>query len=57
MTEDGSFVMGGKTTGDWSEVGSSGGSDFAAVKLDADGKEVWKWQVRGSCLQVSFECH
>lgn len=45
-TEDGSFVLAGKTTGVLSGLASAGGVDFAAVKLDADGNEIWRWQVR-----------
>ncbi|CAM9618697.1 unnamed protein product [Discosporangium mesarthrocarpum] len=40
---DGSIYLGGYTKGDWSGV-NSGLSDFAAVKLDADGMAVWRWQ-------------
>lgn len=50
MTEDGSFVLAGRTDGDWGAV-NSGGHDFAAVMLDADGIELWRWQVRGSPLE------
>lgn len=45
MSEDGSVVMVGYTLGDWDGT-SAGGADFAAAKLDAEGKEVWRWQVR-----------
>ena len=41
---DGTMVLGGYTQGAWS--GSiAGGFDFAIVTLDADGKEIWRWQV------------
>ena len=30
-----------------------GGKDFAAVKIDYDGKEIWRWQVR---WPVSSRC-
>ena len=43
---DGSVVLAGMTSGGWN--GTNGGErwDFAAVKLDATGREVWRWQVR-----------
>lgn len=50
ITEDGSFILAGSTDGDWGTV-SSGGHDFAAVKLDADGNELWRWQVREDFLE------
>lgn len=44
--QDGSTVLVGSTEGSW-KVGHAGGqNDFAAVKLDADGGEIWRWQVR-----------
>lgn len=46
MTEDGSFVLAGRAEGVWSGDSSAGGLDFVAVKLDADGQEVWRWQVK-----------
>lgn len=48
-TEDGGFVLAGRTDGTWNTT-SSGGLDFAAVKLDVDGNELWRWQVRESLL-------
>lgn len=42
---DDSVVLAGYTTGDWNAE-NAGGTDFVAVKLDADGNEVWTWQVR-----------
>lgn len=50
MTEDGAFVMVGQCEGDWSGE-SSGALDFAVIKLDADGDELWRWQVRRCRLQ------
>lgn len=44
LVEDGSAVLSGSTTGDWN-VTNLGGTDFAALKLDADGELLWKWQV------------
>lgn len=41
---DGSIFLGGGTYGDWNAV-IAGDADFAAIKLDADGAQVWKWQV------------
>ncbi|MEP4441914.1 MAG: hypothetical protein ABJ059_00450 [Hyphomicrobiales bacterium] len=51
MTEDGDFVFVGNSDGVWSEA-SAGGEDFTAVKLDADGNEVTRWQVWESCARV-----
>lgn len=48
IAEDGSVVLAGRTNGSW--VGENAGqSDFAAVKLQADGKEIWRWQVLMIC--------
>lgn len=41
--EDGSVVLAGHTGNVSSETGETHG-DFAAVKLNGDGQEVWKWQ-------------
>ena len=43
-TINGTFVLAGSTYGDWNGS-NAGNSDFAAVKLDADGNVIWKWQV------------
>ncbi len=43
---DGSVVLVGATTGVWDRV-KTGSSDFAAVALDEDGLELWRWQVCG----------
>lgn len=45
MGDDGSVVLAGQTSGDFDGV-ISAAVEFAAVKLDADGAEVWRWQVR-----------
>lgn len=43
---DGSVVLVGSTSGDWSTTHTNSTSqDFAAVKLDADGAELWRFQV------------
>lgn len=44
--QDGSFVLGGGTQASWRGNTNAGYTDFAAVKLDADGNELWVWQVR-----------
>lgn len=44
-TGDGSVVLAGYTHGEWSGELTGEESDFAAVKLDANGTEVWRWQV------------
>lgn len=42
---DGSIVLAGWTDGDWfGEV--TGDFDFAALALDEDGVELWRWQVK-----------
>lgn len=44
LGKDGSMVLAGYTFGDWA-AGNAGEEDFAAVKLDSDGVELWRWQV------------
>lgn len=39
----------GHTKGDWSGT-NAGNADFAAVNLDADGAEVWRYQVGFCCV-------
>lgn len=40
------MVLAGYTYGNWSGVNSGGDKgDFAVVMLDADGLELWRWQV------------
>lgn len=47
---DGSIFLAGETLGDWN-VANQGLTDFTVVKLDADGNEIWIWQVRWkTCL-------
>ena len=45
--EDGSVVLAGYSYGNWSgaSAGDTRNADFVAVKLDVDGKELWRWQV------------
>ena len=43
-TINGTFVLAGITYGDWNGA-NAGDRDFAALKLDADGNVIWKWQV------------
>lgn len=43
---DGSIILAGYTRGRW-ETTDEGNQDFAAVSLDADGKEMWRYQVSG----------
>lgn len=47
LAEDGSAVLAGLAYGDW-DGESSGFTDFAAVKVDRDGRELWRWQVSSS---------
>ena len=41
---DGSVILAGHTKGAWNGP-NDGSNDFAAVKLDANGTVVWRWQV------------
>lgn len=41
---DESIVLAGSTTGDWGGW-TAGSDDFAALALDSDGREMWRWQV------------
>lgn len=45
-TDDGGVVVAGYSNGTIDGVVSEGSSDFLAVKLDADGVEEWRWQVK-----------
>lgn len=38
-------MLAGETYGNWGGD-NAGAADFAAVKLDSDGVEVWRYQVR-----------
>lgn len=44
MGNDGSIFLAGDTNESWSGD-NAGDLDFVACKLDANGEEVWKWQV------------
>ena len=46
-SESTTIVLVGFTRGDWSSGGGggSGSGDFAALALDSDGGELWRWQV------------
>lgn len=45
LAEDGSMIVVGETDGSW-DGANAGGNDFAAFRLDADGEEIWRYQVR-----------
>lgn len=45
MGSQGSVLLVGHTSGNWTGV-NAGSHDFAAVKLDSNGNELWRWQVR-----------
>lgn len=47
---DDSVVLGGFTSGNWA-TNNTGGDDFCAVKLDAEGEIVWTWQAWNSTVQ------
>ena len=49
--DDESVVLTGHTNGLWS-IASSGATDWAAVKLDENGNELWRWLV----TQLSRMC-
>jgi len=53
-TGGGSTVLAGYTSGSWGST-NNGSSDFAAVKLDADGTVEWEWQVSGNLEVVPKE--
>lgn len=42
--EDDSVVLVGDTFGDWAAI-NIGAGDVAAVKIDSEGQELWRWQV------------
>lgn len=42
--EDGSFLVFGRTYGNWTGT-NAGGADFIAGKIDSNGTLVWRWQV------------
>lgn len=44
ILDDDSVVVTGYSEGDWAET-NAGGSDFCAARLDANGSEMWRWQV------------
>lgn len=49
MADDGSFVIAGESSGNFTgieAIGVGSDSNFAAIKLDSEGAEVWRWQVR-----------
>ena len=50
-TNGSDVVMAGRTEGDWASS-NAGGFDFCAAVLDADGNELWLWQV--SPIEVSI---
>ena len=53
VEDDGSAVLIGNTDGSWSG-NSYGGNDLAAVKLDVNGGELWRWQVTTLVRRVLF---
>lgn len=49
VSEDGSVVIAGISHGDFAWLDKSShrlGGDFLAIKLDSEGAEMWRWQVR-----------
>lgn len=51
--DDGSIVLSGYTEGDWNGL-NAGEADFSAVKLDSNGAELWRWQVRLDRFSLSL---
>eukprot|EP00752_Nemacystus_decipiens_P013341 g11811.t1 len=47
MGPNGSYVLAGRTEGSWDGT-NAGGSDVAAVELDPEGNELWRFQVGGT---------
>lgn len=43
--DDGSIVLAGVSRGAWGNSTTALTGDFAVVKLDDNGAEVWRWQV------------
>lgn len=43
--EDGGLVLAGYSTGAWGQQ-NLGEEDFVVIKLDEDGSELWRWQVK-----------
>lgn len=54
--EDESVVLAGYSSGNWNGT-VMGGADCTAVKLDADGKELWRWQVSNRQHSSRFEIY
>lgn len=53
MTADEGIVLSGYTTGDFSGT-QIGWYDAAVVKLDADGEELWRYQVKHAVLYCAY---
>ena len=53
VAEDGSVFVVIETNGHWGGSLRVGADDFAAVKLDANGTEIWRWQVSQASLLPS----
>lgn len=45
----------GSTSGDW-DGENAGFTDYAAVNIDTDGKEVWRWQASAHKRVDVFFC-
>lgn len=57
MGPNGSVVLAGMTKIMWNGTHTGGYLDFAAIKLDSSGQEVWRWKVRlrgGSVCPLEF---
>lgn len=53
---DDSIVLVGATSGDWAGA-TAGETDFAAVKVDSNGKEVWRWQASAPAQKINYQIH
>lgn len=60
MAKDGSVILTGGTYGYFTMTSGTYTPDAVAVKLDADGNEIWRWQVKrdgwtsGVLLQITI---
>lgn len=62
VAEDASIILAGYTRGDFTGSNSDVKEAMVAVKLDKDGNEIWRWQVRSDwidlliCFEGDSEC-
>lgn len=60
LAGDGSVICVGQTYGSW-DGDAKGGSDFAALRLDGNGEEIWRYQVgfspKRELVDRTYECY